>query len=146
MAKGVGDVLGFDRVPAAVDRVVVTMDGSIRRSVGSLKALGNAAQGFDRTEEGIRVGAVADLFTVDSILLVSEGQRGHGDGVESFVVIQRSCWTGVGKAIDGESDVTEEEGLRPGIWIGGFQVLSWAEEPVEGDNDEVDGVSVEGPI
>ena len=146
VAEGVGDMLGLDGVPALVERIEVLVERSVGRSVGALEALGDPAEGFDWTEERVRVWSVAHLFPADSILLVSEGQRGHGDGVESFGVIQRSCWAGVGAAIDGEGDVSEEEGLRPGIWIGGLQVLSWAEEPVEGDNDEVDGVAVEGPI
>ena len=146
VAEGVGDMLGLDGVPASVERVEVLVKRRVGRSIGPLEALGDPAESFDWAEERMGVGTVAHLFPADSILLVSEGQRGHGDGVESFVVIQRSCRAGVGAAMDGEGDVAEEEGLGPGIRIGGFQVLGGPEEPVEGDNDEVDGVSVEGSI
>ena len=44
---------------------------------------------------------------------------------------------------DGEVDVAEGEGLRAAFLVGGFQVFSGAEEPVEGDDDKVDDVRVE---
>lgn len=42
--------------------------------------------------------------------------------------------------VDGEMDVTEAEGLTACFGGSGVEVLRRAEEPVEGDDDELDGV------
>ena len=47
----------------------------------------------------------------------------------------------VDRAVDGEMDVLEAEGLRA-AFSSGIQVFRWPKEPVEGDDDEVDDVGV----
>ena len=143
VAKGIGDMAGLDRVPLAALSVVVAEERSISRRVGELEAAGDATEGFDGTEEGVGVGAMTHLFTTDSILLVREGQEGQGDGLDGLIVMQRHCRRRMLAPVDGEGDILEEEGLGPGVWIGGLQVLGRTEEPVEGNDDEIDGVAVE---
>ena len=45
-----------------------------------------------------------------------------------------------------EIDMLEFEGLSLGIFVGRVAVLSWAEEPVERDDDEVDNVGIEAAV
>lgn len=65
-----------------------------------------------------------------------------------YLVIQRCVGSFSGGASDGERDVAEQEGLGPCIVVvlAAFKVLGRAQEPEEGDNDEVDEDGVEGPI
>ena len=49
----------------------------------------NAAQSFAGAEVGVRGGVVANLFTVDSILLVIEGEHGGFDLHNVIQVMQR---------------------------------------------------------
>ena len=48
-------------------------------------------------------------------------------------------------AIDGEPDVFEFKGLGAGFDCVCLEVLGGPHEPVEGDTDELDGVSIEHP-
>jgi hypothetical protein len=120
----------------------------------SEEVMDNAAQGFARAEVRVSIGELADLFAFDGILLVREGKGCTGDGSFELVirewgtclVIQRCVRGRADAAMDGESDVTEAEGLAAGfcrVW--GEEVFGRAEEPEEGHSDKVDGVELEGP-
>jgi hypothetical protein len=49
-------------------------------------------------------------------------------------------------AIYGEMDVSQLESLGAGVGTGGLRVFGRPEEPVEGDDNEVEEMSVEGPV
>ena len=49
----------------------------------------------------------------------------------------------MGLSVNGEVDVPVEERLSSCRWVAGLSVFCGAQEPVEGDNDEVDDVLVE---
>ena len=59
-------------------------------------------------------------------------------------VIQRGAEAYVDSATDGEAGVLEFEGLRASFFSGRVEVLGWSQEPVEGHDNEVDEVCVEG--
>ena len=48
----------------------------------------------------------------------------------------------MGLAANSEVEVLQFKGLGLGFWSGGEGALCWAEEPEEGDDDEVDNVGV----
>ena len=144
VAESVRDVLRLDVVPLLTCRVEVAMDRDVRGSLRTLKAEADPAESLAGAQERIGGRFVTDLFAADSILLVIEFQRGELNGGD-VRVIQRCCRGGVNFAGHGEVDVAEREGLRPGFGGGGRKVLGGAQEPPEGDDDEVDGVGVEEP-
>ena len=89
---------------------------------------------------------MADLFTPDGILLISKSQSGIGNARDEGRIIQRCRRGVVDHVTGGEMDVLELEGLTPGALSGRFKVLCGTKQPEEGDNDEVDGVFVEGAM
>ena len=84
---------------------------------------------------------MADPFPSDSVLLVGKFQGSVGDALDGCV-IQRCGQSGVDGAIDGQMDMSQLKGLGSGVFASGLSVFGGAEEPVEGDNDEVEEVSV----
>ena len=146
MTEGVGDVRRFDGVPFAVVGVMVVV--SVDRCVGpgavSLEVHRDASEGFTGAVERVGVGFVANSFATDSILLVSELQRGGLEAGGDNGIIQRCCEAGVHPAVDGEMEVFELEGLRACFRCEGVEVFSGAKEPEETDNGEVDCVLLEG--
>ena len=105
---------------------------------------GEPGERLHRTHDRVPVCAMADLFTTHGILLVEELQGREGDSREDVLVIQRRGGGVMDGAINGEVDVFEEEGLRPCFLGGGEQAFGGSEQPEEGDNDEVNDVTVEG--
>ena len=85
---------------------------------------------------------MTDSLAFGSILLVGKCESSILDARDATCVIQRCFGCGVVDAVDGERDVLEEERLAASFFRG-FEVLSRAQEQVEGDNDEVKGVLVE---
>ena len=65
---------GLEGVPLAVVRVrvEVAMERGVRRSAVLAQAPGDAEEGFDRAVDRVVIGAVADTFSSDGVLLVSE--------------------------------------------------------------------------
>ena len=120
-----------------------------RRCAGSavaLEAHRYASEGLARAVKRVRVGFVANTFAADSILLVSELQRGVAEAGGDNGVIQRCCVAGVHLAVDGKVCVLELEGLRARFRCGGFEVFGWTEEPVETDDGQVDDVGFHGSV
>ena len=146
MAKGVGDVLGLDTVPAPFVVVVVTEDGSGRRGTPIAQAEDDAAQRFSGAEARVGGGSMANLFASDGILLVGELQGRVGDPRDEGRVIHRCRWGVVHHVTKGEMDVAQLKGLAAGADSGRLKVLGGAEQPEEGNNDEVDGMLVEGTV
>ena len=147
VTEGVGDEFRFGVVPFAVVRVsvVVAMDRGVRVGSVALEVACDAAQRFGWAEEGVMVGSVAYELASNSILLVSEFECRRVDGGNTLHVIQRSCWARVECSVDGEGDVAEPEGLGSSFWCGGVGVLRGSEEPVPGNDDEIDGGGVSLP-
>ena len=81
-------------------------------------------------------------LALGSILLVGKRESSILDARDATGVIQRCFSCGVVDAVDGEGDVLEEERLAASFFRS-FEVLSRAQEPAEGDDDEVKGVLVE---
>jgi len=109
---------------------------------------GEAAEGFGAAEEGAGRLAVPDLLSFVSALLAREFEAGVVDTSEAVLVMQRRVESRVGGGAYAEVDVAEAKRRgAAGVGVGGTwsAVFSGAEEPEEGDNDEVDGVSIEGP-
>ena len=77
MAEGVGDGDGLGWVPALLGWVcvVVKMERSVGRCVSEKQPPCDSAESFSRAEERGGVSQVANLFTLNGILLVSEGER-----------------------------------------------------------------------
>ena len=144
VAQRVGDVLGFHGIPFAMCRVVVHMDGRVRRGAGKLQMQREAREGFRRAEERVGVGFVADLLAPDGVLLVGEGERRVLDA-RQFVVIQRRRGSVDNTVVDGEVDVAVAEGLAASFGVA-VDVFGGAKEPVEADNDQVDDVCVERAV
>ena len=149
MTKGVGDELGFDREPAVVFRVAVevAVDGGIRCCTSLLETQGDASQSFGWAEEVIVVCLVADLLASNAVLLVKEAQSSMVNALH-YLVIQR-CRGAIGDiAGDGEGDVLEGEGMGSTVFVGCcvFELFGRAQEPLEGNDDEVDDVGVECPM
>ena len=144
MTESVGDVGRFGWVPAVVFGVCVEMmvEWSGRCCLPGFEREDDAPQGPDRTHVGVGIRFVANLFAANRILLVRELQCCVGDLVEIILVIQR-CGVGVVDfAVDGEMDVAKFEGLASGVGVV-ISVLGRTEQPVEGDDDKVDAVTVE---
>ena len=145
VAKGVGHIGRFDGVPLVVIRmcIEVVVDWCVGWSVVEEQVAGDVAKSFGRAEEGVIVGAVAYLFTPDSILLVREREGCVGDTLDGVLIMQRCFWADVDFVINGEGDVAEVKGLGACFRVGRVEVLGWLQQPKEGDNDEVDGGAVE---
>ena len=128
VAQGIRNVCGFDRVPFGVVRVrvVVPVDQRGWRGVGILETESDAGESFAGAVERVRVGFVADSFPADSILLISELQRGVLESGGDCGVIQRCCSSGVDSSTDSKLDVLVQEGLRARFRGGGVQVFGWA--------------------
>ena len=145
MAESVGDMLSLDMVPAPLGgmRVEVPVDGSQGRCVGEMQSQADPGKGLARTVEGIGSGSVANLFATDSVLLVVERERRSRDGVDIAQVIQRTVRGGHYAVVKVEGDVAVAKGLGASFRCVGVDILSGAEEPEEGGDDEVDNVGVE---
>ena len=91
MTESVGHEGWLHGMPALVTRVSVEVkvDRVLRGGIVDAEVSRNATEGLGRTEEGVVVGAVADLFAAHSILLVKERQRSMGDALDRVPVIQR---------------------------------------------------------
>ena len=122
----------------------------VKRSVGrgapGEEASDDAPECLGRAEERIVGAEVADLFTLDSILLVSERKYPMSD--EGYVVrVMQRCLGGyVDSVVDGDVDVTEAEWRGAGFRTAGLDILGRLEEPEERDNDEINDVGVENPV
>ena len=92
---------------------------------------------------------MADLFTTDGVLLVSEREVCRGDRVH---VIQRHLRGIVELAIDVEIDVLQSKGFGPRaaalviVSCGEPTVFGWSHKPVESHDAEFDDVGVECPV
>jgi hypothetical protein len=93
------------------------------------------------------------LLAFDSILLVRKREAGtveardelvFGEG-DSIFVMQRSIEGGIDSSMYREGSITETKGLAVGFSGGGVEVFSRAEQPEEGEDDELDGVLLEVP-
>ena len=107
---------------------------------------GDGDSGILRVFENVHLDDASPFWHENSNGLISEGQCAEGQGIESFIVIQRCCWSRVMVAIDSEGDVLKEEGLGSGVWISRFSVLGRSEEPVESCDGKVEGVAVEDAV
>jgi hypothetical protein len=91
------------------------------------------------------------LLAFDSILLVIEREAGTckgGDELafregQSVFVMQRCVEGGVDSVMYCEGDIAETKGLAPGFSCGGVEVFGRAEQPEEGEDDELDGLQLE---
>ena len=146
--EGIADVCVFDTIPTAVGRMRVEMteDGSSWSRSPAVEARGDPAKSLGRAEKGIGGGAVAHLLTPDGVLLISESQGGIGNAGDKVRIIQRCCRGVVDHVAGGEVDVLELEWLAAGALSSGLKVFRGTKQPEEGDNDEVDGVFVEGAM
>ena len=142
VAQGVGDVLGFDRIPLAVRRIVLHVNGRGRCSPGTLKVERKAAKGFCGAIERVSAGLVANLFTSDGVLLVGEGERRILDALHP-VVIQRGHGSVDNLVVNGKVDVLIAADLATRFRIT-MDIFGGSEQPVESDNDEVNDVTIEG--
>ena len=111
-----------------------------------MQALGNAAQGLGRAKEGVVIGTVAYLFAFHCVLLVGELEAALADVRDDVRVIQRRGWGPVDGVVNGEVDVSVLEGLGASLGHSRQGALGWSQEPEEGDDDEIDDVSIEGSI
>ena len=107
VSEGVGDVPAFDVVPGLVGRVVVAADGRIGRSTMLEIAVHNPAERLGAAEEVVVGGRMADLFTLNCILLVRERKIRVFDQLNVISVIQRSSIGGVDSLSNYEGDVTK---------------------------------------
>ena len=101
-----------DRVPCLVFRVrvVVAVNWVVQGGGRPAHAQGDAAEGLAWAEEAVGGRFVADLFALDSILLVVKLQEGKLNG-GLIRVIQRFHEGVVDGSVDGEVEVLEEERL-----------------------------------
>jgi hypothetical protein len=111
--------------------------------------LSEAEESFGGTKVRVASSALCYLLATDPVLLVSKGQR-SGVDLGLLHVIQRwvrgavHTWFRGGRAFDGDAGSTEGEGLGArGVGVPGVSVLRWAEEPVEGNDGEVDDMTVD---
>ena len=118
----------------------ICMNGSGGRRMVVQEALAEADEGFAGAEKGISGSGVANLFTPDSILLISEGEDSSCDKGHRHV-IQRGVRGKNNAVTKGKCDVAEAEGLGP-PGASGVKVFSWSEEPVEANDTEVADVHV----
>ena len=142
MAEGRGDELGRDIVPLAISRIEVFVKRDVGSSLGPLEAKTDPTKSQTRAKERVASGGMANPFALHAVLLVSKLKRSMSD-LGDRCVIQRGGWGGVVLAIHVEVDVLEEEGSGLGVRRG-CSVLPRAEEPEEGDNDEVNDNLVGG--
>ena len=101
------------------------------------EAAGNTSQGADRAEVDVVDAALGDLFPADAVLLVSEGQAGMCQA-GGFDVIQEQVGGGIDPVVSSELDITEAERCGLAVFFS-MEVFTRAEEPVEGNYDEVQG-------
>jgi hypothetical protein len=93
------------------------------------------------------------LLAFDSILLVRKREAGTVEARDELVfrergsvfVMQRSVEGGVDLSMDYEGDITETKGLASGFSGSGVKVFGRAEQPEEGEDDELDGVLLKVP-
>ena len=104
-SKGSGDGGGGSVVPAAFAGVVVGVDRGGGSATMFADVHNKAAEGFDRTEMGVSSRGMTDLFALDSILLVSKGERGASEAIQVPFVIQRYCHGREDGTSYGEADV-----------------------------------------
>jgi len=97
----------------------------------------NAGKSAEGAQERIGGGPLRDLFAADAVLLVSEGQAGMCQA-GGFDVIQEQVGGGIDPVVSSELDITEAERCGLAVFFS-MEVFTRAEEPVEGNYDEVQG-------
>jgi hypothetical protein len=114
--------------------------------------LSEAEESFGGTKVRVASSALCYLLATDPVLLVSKGQR-SGVDLGLLHVIQRwvrgavHTWFRGRRTFDGDAGSTEGEGLGArGVGVPGDGVLRWAEEPVEGNDGEVDDMLVDSAV
>ena len=98
---------------------------------------GDAGESTDRAQERVGGRALCDLFAPNAVLLVSEGQAGMCQA-GGFDVIQEQVGGGIDPVVSSELDITEAERCGLAVFFS-MEVFTRAEEPVEGNYDEVQG-------
>ena len=99
---------GCDELGSHVGHLVVGIDFAqrgVRRCVVGEEVEDNPAKSFAWAKIRVGSGAVANLFAMDSILLVIEGEHGRFDPCNIIQVMQRHRRGMVDVAINGETDV-----------------------------------------
>ena len=92
------------------------------------------------------VGSLRDLFTTDGALLVVESQRGAGDAVNLFRVIQRRLRGELDLSVDDKLDIHEAKGLQTGAFSVRLGVFGRTHEPEPSDDAQVSDVSFARPM
>ncbi len=133
-------------MPLVTVAVPVGADGCVDGRVMRPKVRSDASKCPSWAQELVIGAIVADRLAANSILLVIE-REGCVDVRIRVQVIQRRVVRGeVSRPLvvpaDTEHDVHESEGLGAAVVRLGFEVLGGSQEPVETDNDEVNGGSV----
>ena len=148
MAECISDVFRLDVVPGFGGRVVVAACGGIQGSPTLEVAVDDSAEGLGAAQHRVVRGRVTNEFSLDGILLVSEGEVSVLDELDLVRIIQRCRWRGVHGTANVELDVTEQEGFRAGV-VRSVQIVAeafgWAQEPEVGDDDEVDDMDLHCP-
>ena len=126
--------------------VVVHADGLVWWSSCQFEASGDAPERLARAEEGVIVGTVACLFAPCGILLVVEYEGGAADSLQGVRVIQRCLRCAAVRVVNGEVDVSEQEGLGPCFRCLRPSIFGGPQEPEEGDDAEVHDVLVEHSV
>ena len=148
MAECVSDVFRLDVVPGFGGRVVVAACGGIQGSPTLEVAVDDSAEGLGAAQHRVVRGRVTNEFSLDGILLVSEGEVSVLDELDLIRVIQRCRRRRVVGSADLELDVSEQEGFGAGV-VRSIQVvaeaLGWPQEPEVGDDNEVDDMDLHRP-
>ena len=134
-AKGGGHEGVADVVPGVV--VVVGVQRGVGRGIMEPLMGGDAGESTDRAQERVGGRALCDLFAPNAVLLVSEGQAGMCQA-GGFDVIQEQVGGGIDPVVSSELDITEAERCGLAVFFS-MEVFTRAEEPVEGNYDEVQG-------
>ena len=140
LAEAMGDPEGFDG-GAFPWRSRSSHTGECRGSVVVAVVVSEAEECLGGAQQWVVRRALGNLFATDAVLLVSEGESGGGDCLDVHV-IQRGSVALSKVFADVEGDVAEAEGLGASFLALGVGVLCWTEEPVEGNDGEVDDVLV----
>ena len=146
-AQGSGDVTWADGRPIPCSMVVVLVEAGGAWGAMHEEVVCDVAKAFGGAEPFVRRGSLGDLLSFDCVLLVSVCKGRRRDGGDCGHVMQRGSVGGKDlSSVDEEVDVVPLEGLSAGFWCVGEGVLGRPTEPIPGQGDEVDAVSVEGPV
>jgi len=121
--------------------VVEVVEWSLRRSVVAAEFGSDAEECFAGAEERVVGNALGYRFAFDPVLLVSEGESSRGDCSYLHVIQRRVSGDVHLLGAEREANVAEAKGLRAAFGSA-LGVLGGAEEPVEGDDSEVDDALV----